>query len=105
MDHRKVLLLLAVVLLAIFAPSVLGGIALFFLYAILGIILLGVVLMLALRLRVRKMQREMNGRGFERNERREGEVKVNNTEAHEKRIRRDVGDYVEFEEITEEKDV
>lgn len=106
-----------IVFLALVAPAVLKGIALFILYFLLGIILLGVVLMLAFRWRIyraRKQMEEQFGQGFDprqggfgspftreepRRNSREGEVRVHKTPgAPEKRVSEDVGDYIDFEE-------
>ena len=107
-----------ILFLAVAAPAVLKGIALFILYFIMGLILLIVVLMLLFRWRIYKMRRQMEeqfGRGgFDprqggfgssftqeepRHGRREGEVRVHRTsDAPEKRVSSDVGDYIDFEE-------
>lgn len=106
-----------ILFLAIAAPAVLKGIALFILYFIMGLILLIVVLTLAFRWRIyraRKQMEEQFGRsGFDpregfgspfsrresRGEGREGEVKIYKTsDVPEKRVSDKVGDYVEFEE-------
>lgn len=112
--QRNPLTVLLLVILAIGAPALLRGIALFFLYFIMGIILLVAVAILLFRWRLLKMRRQMEdrfgegnfgGQGFgppfaeEPPKGREGEVKVYKTsETPEKRVSRNVGDYVEFEE-------
>lgn len=108
--QRNPLTTLIIVVLALGAPALLKGIALFILYFVLGIVVLGVVLMLSLRWRIRKMQRQMEEQmrgGFggadpfagRTSRRKEGEVKVRKTaDTPEKRVANDVGDYVEFEE-------
>lgn len=108
---RNPLFCLMVVMLALMAPSVLKGLAAFALYFLIGILLFGVVLVLLLRWRLKSAQRSMEeqfrqaGRtpgtppGGSQNTPQEGEVKVYRTaETPEKRIKEDVGDYVEFEE-------
>jgi len=120
--QRNPLTVLVILLLALGAPALLKGIALFVLYFLLGIVLLGIVLMLLFRWRLRRVQRQMEerfGRDFggdaqggfgspsgggarARAERQEGEVKVYRTaETPEKRVSSDVGDYVDFEETKE----
>ncbi len=97
--QRNPLLTLLIVLLAIFAPSVLKGVGLFVLYFMLGIVLVGIVSLFALRSRVRRMQDQMRGQTG-RKQPREGEIRVHKIRGMgEKRVRGDVGDYVEFEEI------
>ncbi len=122
--QRNPLTVLVILLLALGAPALLKGIATFVLYLIFGFLLAGVLLLLLFGWRVRSMQRRMEeqlneqfGRGDNRNTsgqdgyraswgraHREGEVRVYKTsDAPEKRVSNDVGDYVEFEE-TREKD-
>lgn len=62
--RRNPLFCLLILMLALFAPSVLGGIAMFVLYFILGIILLVVVLMLVSRIyRLRQQVEEQFRQG------------------------------------------
>ena len=75
--RRNPLFCLLIFLLALFAPSVLGGIAMFVLYALLGLVVLAIILLLSFRWRI---YRKTKGAG-------------------EKRVRKDVGDYIEFEEV------
>ena len=108
---------------AIAAPALLKGVALFFLYVVMSILILAVALILVFRWRMNKVRRQMEeqfgegfdprnfgGQGFgspfagEPRKGREGEVKVRKTSgAPEKRVSKDVGDYVEFEETKEPK--
>ncbi len=109
--RRNPILCLAILLLVLFAPSVAGGIAMFILYFILGIILLGVILMLSLRWRINRARRQMeeqfrsggqNGSDpfSGRHNPQEGDIRIHKMEGSgEKRVRKDVGDYVDFEEI------
>ena len=107
--RRNPILCLVILLLAIFAPSVAGGIAMFILYFILGILLLGVILLLSLRWRIyrahRQMEEQFGPRGAGAESTRpgspqEGEIHIYKMQGSgEKRVRKDVGDYVEFEEI------
>lgn len=119
--RRNPLTVLVVLILALGAPALLKGIALFVLYFILGLVVLACVMMLLFRWRIRKVRRQMEeqfGEGFDRSgfgnpfagqrpeeTEREGEVKVYKTqETPEKRVSRNVGDYVEFEEEKDDKE-
>lgn len=122
--QRNPLTVLVILILAIAAPALLKGVALFFLYVIMSILILAVALILVFRWRMNKVRRQMEeqfGEGFgdqaqggfrQRNpgspfadrERRgrEGEVRVHRTAGTpEKRVSKDVGDYVDFEEEKE----
>lgn len=116
--RRNPLLTTTIVMLALFAPWVLKGVAAFVLYFLLAIFLFGLLLVAMLRWRIYKMQRQMNeqfqnqthSQGYNNRQwqgsatQNEGEVKVYRTsETPEKRISSDVGDYVEFEETKNEK--
>lgn len=116
--RRNPLTVLLIVVLAIAAPALLKGIAMFVLYFILGLVVLAIVAVAAFRWRIYKMRRQMEqqfGEGFPGGDpfagmrsgarpgagakTREGEVRVHKTaETPEKRVSRNVGDYVEFEE-------
>lgn len=108
--QRNPLTVLVILLLALGAPALLKGIATFVLYVIFGLLLAGVLLLLIFGWRVRSMQRRMEeqlNEQFGRNARRhassgrEGEVRVYKTsDAPEKRVANDVGDYVDFEETS-----
>ncbi len=118
--RRNPIFTLIIVVLALTAPALLKGIALFVLYLVLGFLVLVFLVSLLFRWRIRRVQRQMEeqfgaggfgGAGFgsgrgaraEGNQRQqEGEVKVYRTsETPEKRVSEDVGDYVEFEETKE----
>ena len=121
--QRNPLTMLVIVILALGAPALLKGIALVILYFFMGLILLIVVLMLAFRWRIYKVRKQMEeqfGEGFgqrsgpegfsgfgspfaeQQRKQREGEVKVHKTPGTpEKRVSKDVGDYVDFEEEKE----
>ena len=121
--QRNPLTVLVILILAIAAPALLKGVALFFLYVVMSILILAVALILVFRWRMNKVRRQMEeqfgegfdqrnfgGQGFgspfagESRKGREGEVKVRKTSgAPEKRVSKDVGDYVEFEETKEPK--
>lgn len=116
--QRNPLTVLVILILALGAPALLKGIALFILYFFMGLILLALAAMLFFRWRIARMRREMEeqfGRNFGggpqggfrggfgsqqgTTSRREGEVHVHRTsETPAKRVSEDVGDYVEFEE-------
>ena len=118
--QRNPLTMLLIVILALGAPALLKGIALFILYFLMGLVILVVVLMLAFRWRIYKVRKQMEqqfGEGFgqqsgpkgfggfgspfaeQPRKEREGEVKVHKTPGMpEKRVSKDVGDYVDFEE-------
>ena len=117
--QRNPLTVLIILLLGLTAPALLKGIATVVLYAILGLLLLGVVLAVVFALRIRAARRQMEEqfaqhfgpegafraggpqdfRGGAHTESREGEVHVYQTaDAPEKRVAKDVGDYVDFEE-------
>ncbi len=112
--RRNALFCIVVLMLALLAPSVLKGLAAFTLYFLLVILLFGILLVVLLRWRLKRVQREMEQQ-FRQNggtphagtnssrgrtaASHEGEVKVyRTTETPEKRIADNVGDYVEFEE-------
>lgn len=114
--RRNPIFTLIVVVLALTAPALLKGIALFVLYLVLGFLVLVFLVSLLFRWRIRRVQRQMEeqfgaggfgGAGFggargartESRREQEGEVKVYRTsETPEKRVSESVGDYVEFEE-------
>ena len=113
--QRNPLFVLLVVVLALFAPSLLRGMAAFVLYLFMGLFLIVCILALLFRWRLLRVRRDMEkefGRGFgsrdadpfaRRRPGREGEVQVRKAaDAPEKRVSSDVGDYVEFEETKEE---
>lgn len=117
--RRNPLTCLIILFLAIGAPAVLKGIAMFVLYFVLGCLLLVLVLVSLFRWRIYKVRKQMEEQfgqgagqdpfrgpfaGASRQQAPEGEVKIYRTsETPEKRVSKDVGDYVEFEEEKEEK--
>lgn len=128
--QRNPLTVLVIVILALGAPALLKGIAAFILYFLLGIVVFTLVMGLWLRWRIAQARRRMEeqfgeqfGGGTFRSESsygrethregpfgrssrssREGEVKIYVTsEAPEKRVASDVGDYVDFEETKTKK--
>ena len=105
--RRNPLLTLLILLLAFGAPAVLKGIALFLLYAMIGVVVIILILVVWVQWNMRKVRRNMQGEGYDAasardRKRREGEVRVHRTaSAPEKRVSQDVGDYVDFEETKE----
>ncbi|WP_320054627.1 DUF4834 family protein [uncultured Acetobacteroides sp.] len=95
------------------------GFLTFIFFLIIGFYLLGFLVRLALKLYIRRMQKRFGGAGngggaFFQNftygfggsrqasqdaSHREGDVTITSTASAEKKIRRDTGDYVDFEEI------
>lgn len=114
--RRNPLTCLIIIVLAIGAPALLKGIAMFALYFVLGCALLVLILVSLFRWRVYKVRKQMEeqfGQGAQnpfgnpfggarpRQEEtaREGDVKIYKTaDTPEKKVSKDVGDYVEFEE-------
>lgn len=117
--QRNPMFCLVVLMLALLAPQVLQGIVLFVLYGLLGLFILVGVAIVAFRWRIARMQQRMEERfgqdarrqegrwydaGAGRSRRRsdEGSVRIHRTsDAPEKRVSDDVGDYVDFEESDE----
>lgn len=104
---RNLVLVTVIVILAFTAPAVLRGLATLILYIILGLVICAVVLLVALRWRIYKVQQQVRDQFGGQQQRPpqqadEGEVTVHKTTATpEKRISKDVGDYVDFEETKE----
>lgn len=117
--QRNPLTVLVILILAIGAPTVLKGVALFIMYMFMGLLVLILVGILLFRWHMNKIRRQMeeqfgagggpqggfwqgrNASGPSDGPRRgrEGEVHVHRTsEAPEKRVSKDVGDYIDFEE-------
>ncbi len=120
--RRNPILCLSILLLAILSPALMRGIALFVLYLILGIVLISVLGVVWLRLRLKRMQEQMQEQMHEQQfggqtrsanaswsagrstASREGDVKVHRTaDTPEKRVSKDVGDYVDFVETKNDK--
>lgn len=110
--RRNPLTCLVILILAVAAPAVLKGIAVFILYFFLGLFLLAALLVFLFRWRIYKMRKQMEEQfgsqggfggdpfaGRRARTEQEGQVKLYKTQgAPEKRVSKDVGDYVEFEE-------
>lgn len=104
-----------IVMLAVFVPSLFGAVLIGLLACLLLLVAWPVVMLVRLRRDTRRMQQEASSRDFGRGyytrreytgrSRRnadEGEVKVYATSVREKRVKSDVGDYVDFEEVKDE---
>ena len=112
--RRNPLTCLIILILAIGAPALLKGIAMFVLYFVLGCAVLVLILVSLFRWRVYKVRKQMEEQfgqrpqnpfgspfgGARREEpAREGDVKIYKTaDTPQKKVSKDVGDYVEFEE-------
>lgn len=101
-----------IVMLAVFVPSLFGAMLIGLLVVLLLLVAWPVFMLLRLRREARRMEKEASGRDFSggyytrREYRRttprgsdEGEVTVYTTSVREKRVKSDVGDYVDFEEV------
>ncbi len=118
--QRNPIFCLVVLMLALLAPQVLQGIVLFVLYGLLGLFILVGVAIVAFRWRIARMQQRMEerfgqdarrqqGQWYDagagrsrRNASGEGSVHIHRTSnAPEKRVSDNVGDYVDFEESDE----
>lgn len=100
------------VMLAVFVPSLFGAMLIGIVVFILLLVAWPVIMLLRLRREARRMQQDASSRDFgrgyytrreytsrSRRDTGEGEVKVYTTTVREKRVKSDVGDYVDFEEV------
>lgn len=101
-------LIFILIFLAIVAPQFVVGTLRFFLYAILGVILLIVIAGVLLRFRIERFKRNMqDGMGgySDANSNAQGEREdiriVVDPAKKEKKVSKNVGDYVDFEEVEE----
>lgn len=115
--RRNPVTCIVILLLAVTAPSLLRGVAMFILYFIMTLIILMLIAVMLFRWRIGRVRRQMEEqfggrqhfdpsdggrRGGHSPSEREGEVKIYKTaETPEKRVSEDVGDYVDFEETKE----
>ena len=115
--RRNPVLVFFIVVLAIAAPTAVAGVLRFVMYGILFLLVLGLIAALTIGYRLRRLrdeaERQMGGgngyyrRYSYRSDRRdgygrtvrEGDVEVQQTQPQEKRVRSDVGDYVDFEDV------
>lgn len=104
-----------IIMLAVFVPSLFGAVLIGLLVFLLLLAAWPVVMLLRLRREARRMEQDASrdfGRGYytrreqtrsgNRRTNGEGEVKVYTTSVREKRVKSDVGDYVDFEEVKSE---
>ena len=99
-----------IVMMAVFVPSVFGALLVGGIVLLVLLLAWPVVMLLRLRRMGRRIEEEA-ARNFggeyagkqysrrERGDRSTGDVKIYTTAAREKRVKSDVGDYVEFEEV------
>ncbi len=100
-------LLWIIIFLAIVAPSFLFGAVQVVLFIILGFIVLLFILSLLFRVRIQAMrshvESEMRDSANAKSKDEEGDVRVYvTTSQHDKRVKKSVGDYVDFEEVKKE---
>lgn len=106
-----------IVMLAVFVPSLFGAVLIGALVFLLLLAAWPVIMLVRLRREARRMEQEASSRDFGRGyyTRREqtrsssrtngeGKVKVYATSVREKRVKSDVGDYIDFEEVKEVKE-
>ncbi|MFR9661937.1 MAG: hypothetical protein SNF60_07760 [Rikenellaceae bacterium] len=101
---KRNMLLCIIIFLAVVSPSFLFGAMKFIVLFILGGIAIIYILSLVLGLRVQSLERDMRrGGGYRAKADDEGKVNIfkANSAAKEKKVSKDVGDYVDFEEIKE----
>ena len=113
-NNTGLLILAIVVALMLLGVFSLGEVLGFIFYIFIGIILLGTVLMIAFRLKLNRIRRQMSSqqgdstygdaRRGTHERHREGEVTVRQTSSSTstKIVNNEVGSYVEYEEFTEE---
>ncbi len=106
-------ILIILLVLLMFGLVSLGDIFSLVLYIILGIVVLALVGALFFRLKINRLRRQMEDSGeihrsytwnsprSSRGEQRDGEVTVQQTSSREKVVSREVGDYVEYEDVDE----
>lgn len=85
------------------------GFLTFILFTILGIYILGFVLKLLFKLYIRKVQKQFEGFAGDMNSQfqqrgraqsqQEGDITITQASAPDKKLKGDVGDYVDFEEV------
>ena len=103
------LMVVLVVMLCVFAPSLLGGMLIGLLILVGLLLLLPIIMYFRLR-RISKRMEQQTHQHYQNNQRqahnqREGEIKVyTTTERPKKRVNDSVGDYVDFEEIKKPQD-
>lgn len=105
-----------IVMLAIFVPSLFGALLIGALILVLLLVAWPVIMLFRLRRMGRRIEEEAArnfGEGYgsnrqysrrERGERSAGDVKIYTASVKEKRVKSNVGDYVEFEEVEDKSD-
>lgn len=106
-----------IVMLAVFVPSLFGAVLIGALVFLLLLAAWPVIMLVRLRREARRMEQDASSRDFGRRYRTrseqtrsngrtagEGEVKIYATSVREKRVKSDVGDYIDFEEVKEVKE-
>lgn len=106
-----------IVMLAVFVPSLFGAVLIGALVFLLLLAAWPVIMLVRLRREARRMEQEASSRDFGRRYQTrseqtrsngrtagEGEVKIYATSVREKRVKSDVGDYIDFEEVKEVKE-
>ena len=111
------LTVVVIVMLAVFVPSLFGALLIGALILVLLLVAWPVIMLFRLRRMGRRIEEEAArnfGEGYgtdrqytrrERGERSAGDVKIYTASVREKRVKSNVGDYVEFEEVESEKSV
>ena len=109
--RRNPILCLFILLMALASPSMVAGVFKVILYIVMFFILMMLLGGLYLNYRIKRLRRQAeeqqmrNASGSYRNyghktqQPREGEVSVHQTEPQEKKINKNVGDYVDFEDV------
>lgn len=109
--RRNPLLCLVLLFIALASPQMVAGAFKAIIYAIMFFLILMLAIGLYLSYRINRLRKEAaeqtmrNASGYYRNyghktqQPREGEVSVHQTEPQEKKINKNVGDYVDFEDI------
>ncbi len=111
------LTVVVIVMLAVFVPSLFGALLIGALILVLLLVAWPLIILFRLRRMGRRIEEEAArnfGEGYdpnrqytrrERGERSTGDVKIYTASVKEKRVKSNVGDYVEFEEVESEKSV
>lgn len=110
--QRNLLTIIILLLLIVFAPGVFRILAIILLAGVLFIMAIPLILTWRMRRFARRMEEQMRQGGFQggfdtrgggNGSDREGDVKVRVGGKRDKRVSDNVGDYVDFEEIKEDK--
>ncbi len=103
-------LIFLIIFLAIVAPSLLTGMLQVVFYIIAGILLVGLILGIIFKVKINRLRKEMEeqmGDPFRRDDnfrrRKEDDVEIYQDPTKKKKISDEVGEYVDFEEMDEQK--